>query len=205
MNTAVHLVVLTLGPVLFVVLLIGAAAGLVLGVLLVIDSARVMRWNHALNAWYSTQKAGDVLERSVEVKRAVYRWHRVAGVLVFAGALFTLDALIFGFKTTSLARAFRDLGSPWLLALLFETVRIFLIVGNLAAFFAAAVLIFRPSLLKGLETWGDRQYASWQSSLPLDAMRFQPDDFVRSKPRVVGALIVLGSLYVLLSLGLLIV
>jgi hypothetical protein len=205
MNTIVNLAVQTLGPVLYVVLLIGAAAGLVVGVMLLVDSARVMRWNLALNAWYSTDKAMNVLERPVEVKRVVYRWHRVAGVLVFAGALFTLDALVFGFKTTALARAFRDLGNPALLGLLFETVRIFLIVGNVAAFLAAALLVFRPSLLKGVEKWGDRQYANWQSSLPLDAMRFQPDEFVRSKPRLVGVLIILGSLYVLLSLGLLIV
>jgi hypothetical protein len=205
MNAIVNLLVHTLGPVLYAVLLIGAVAGLVLGIMLLIDSARVMRWNHALNAWYSTQKATDVLERPVEVKRAVYRWHRLAGVLVFAGALFTLDALIFGFKTAALARAFRDLGNPTLLGLLFETVRIFLIVGNLGAFLAAAVLVFRPSLLKGLETWGDRQYGDRQSALPLDAMRFQPDDFVRSKPRLVGILTTLGSLYVLLSLGLLLV
>jgi hypothetical protein len=164
-----------------------------------------MRWNHILNAWYSTRKAAEALERPVDVKRAVYRWHRVAGIIVFAGALFTLDALIFGFKTTALARALRDVGSPALLGLLFETVRIFLIVGNLAAFLAAAILVFRPSLLKGVEAWGDRQYGSWQSSLPLDAMRFQPDEFVRSRPKLVGVLIVLGSLYVLLSLGLLVV
>jgi hypothetical protein len=205
MNAIVNLAVHTLGPVLYVVLLIGAAGGLVVGVMLVVDSARVMRWNHALNAWYSTRKATDALERPVEVKRAVYRWHRLAGVLVFAGALFTLDALVFGFQTNALARSFRDLANPTLLGLIFETVKIFLIVGNFAAFLAAAVLIFRPSLLKGLEAWGDRQYGGWQSSLPLDAMRFQPDDFVRAKPRLVGALIVLGSLYVLLSLGLLIV
>jgi len=205
MNAIVNLAVQTLGPVLYIVLLIGAAAGLVLGIMLLVDNARVMRWNHALNAWYSTREAMAALERPVEVKRAVYRWHRAAGVLVFAGALFTLDALIFGLKTTAVARAFRDLGNPALLGLLLETVRIFLIVGNLAAFLAAAVLIFRPSLLKGLETWGDRQYGDWQSALPLDAMRFQPDDFVRSKPRLAGGLVILGSVYVLLSLGLLFV
>jgi hypothetical protein len=205
MKAFIDLAVQTLGPVLYVLLLIGAAVGLVVGIMLVVDSARVMRWNHALNAWYSTRKATDLLERPVEVKRVVYRWHRLAGVLVFAGALYTLDALVFGFNTNALARSFRDLANPALLALIFETVRIFLIVGNLAAFLAAAVLVFRPSLLKGLETWGDRQYGSSQSSLALDAMRFQPDEFARAKPRLVGGAIVLGSLYVLISLGLLLV
>jgi hypothetical protein len=39
----------------------------------------------------------------------------------------------------------------------------------------------------------------------LDAMRYQPDDFVRARPRLVGTLVTLGSLYVLVTLGLLLI
>jgi hypothetical protein len=34
-------------------------------------------------------------------------------------------------------------------------------------------------------------------------MRYQPDDFVRSQPRLVGCVLVLGSAYVLITLGVL--
>jgi hypothetical protein len=201
MKAIVELAVQTLGPVLYVLLLAGAALGLVVGVMLLVDSARVMRWNYALNKWYSTRKAMQALERPVEVKRFVYRWHRVAGALVFAGSLYTLDILVFGFNTSALVRIFRDLGNPAILGLVVETVRIFLIVGNIAALLAAAVLVFRPSLLKGLEAWGDRYYSSREATEALDVMRYQPDEFVRARPRTVGALVTLGSLYVLLTLG----
>jgi hypothetical protein len=33
-------------------------------------------------------------------------------------------------------------------------------------------------------------------------MHYQPDDFVRARPRVVGVLFTLGSLYTLFALGL---
>jgi hypothetical protein len=35
-------------------------------------------------------------------------------------------------------------------------------------------------------------------------MRYQPDDFVRNRPKLVGGLLVIGSLYVLLTLGVMI-
>jgi hypothetical protein len=35
-------------------------------------------------------------------------------------------------------------------------------------------------------------------------MRYQPDDLVRGRPRLVGGLLVLGSAYVLVTLGVLI-
>lgn len=201
MRTIVDLAFHTLGPVLHVLLIGGAVLGLVIGAMLLIDSARVIRWNYALNTWYSTRKGIRGLERPFDIKRPVYRWHRILGILVFAGAVYTLDALVYTFNTTALARIFRDLGSPALLTLVFEAARIALIVGNVAALLAAVVLVFRPSLLKGIEAWADRQYSARESTKPLEVMRYQPDEFVRARPKLIGTLIVLGSAYVLIALG----
>lgn len=202
MKTIVDLAFYTLAPVLYVLLLAGALLALVVGVLLIVDSARVMRWNYALNRWFSTRKALRPLDRQIDVKRVIYRWHRVLGVLVFAGAVYTLDVLVFKYQTGALVRVFRDLGRPALLELVFESVRILLIVGNVAALLAALVLCFRPSLLKGIEAWGDHHYSGRESTKPLDIMRYQPDDFVRARPRMVGVAVVIGSAYVLIALGL---
>jgi hypothetical protein len=202
MKPIIDLAVNTLGPVLYALLLGGAVLGLLVGVMLLADSARLMRWNSALNGWYSSRRAMGALDRQVDVKPTVYRWHRVFGVVLLAGALFTLDILVFGFKTSALVRAFRDLGNPALLSLVFEALRIFLIVGNVAGLVAAGVLVFRPSLLKGLEAWSDRQYSGREATERLDTMRFGPDNFVRTRPRLVGTFLVIGSLYVLVSLSL---
>ncbi len=204
MKAMIELLVHTLGPVLYVLLLGGAALGVVIGILLLVDGERVMRWNYVLNRWYSTRQAMRALDRPIDVKRPFYRWHRVLGLVVFAASLFTLDVLIFGFHTSALVRALRGTGDPALLALILDSARLFLIAGNVAALLAAAALIFRPSLLKGLELWGDRQYSVRVSTKPLDIMRYQPDDFVRNRPKLVGGLLVLGSLYVLITLGVLI-
>lgn len=205
MKPIIDLAVLTLAPVLYVLLLGGAVLGLIVGVTLLVDSERVIRWNTRLNRWYSTRQALRPLEQPIDVKRVVYRWHRVVGVLVFAGAIFTLDVLAFSYQTGALVRAFRGVGNPAILSIFFETLRIILIIGNVAGLLAAVILCFRPSLLKGVEALGDRQYSARATTKPLEVMRYQPDDFVRARPKVVGTLFALGSLYILFSLGLLLV
>jgi hypothetical protein len=203
MKAIVDLAVITLAPVLYVLLLGGAILGLVIGITLLVDSERVMRWNAALNRWYSTRQAFQKLEEPIDVKRVIYRWHRLAGLLVFAGAVFTLDVLAFTYKTGALVQAFRGVGNPVILGIVFETLRIVLIVGNVAALIAGAILCFRPSLLKGVEAVGDRYYSGREAMKPLEVMHYQPDEFVLGRPKLVGTLLTIGSAYVMVALGLL--
>ena len=203
MKAIVDLAVITLAPVLYVLLLGGALLGLVVGITLLFDSERVMRWNATLNRWYSTRQALRPLKQTIDVKRVVYRWHRVAGVLVFAGALFTLDVLAFSYQTGALVLVFGGPGNHPGLSIAFEALRIILIVGNVAGLAAAVVLCFRPSLLKGLEAAGDQQYSARAATKPLDVMHYQPDELVRARPKVLGTLFTVASLYVLFALGLL--
>jgi hypothetical protein len=205
MKAIVDLAVLTLAPVLYVLLLGGAVLGLVVGITLLVDSERVLRWNSTLNRWYSTRQAFHRLDEPIDVKRVVYRWHRIAGVLVFTGALFTLDVLAFSYQTGALVRAFHGLGNPAILGIVFEGLRIILIVGNVAGLVAAAILCFRPSLLKGVEAVGDRYYSGREAVKPFEAMHYQPDSFVQARPKLVGTLFTAGSLYILVALGLLLV
>ena len=69
MKAIIDLLVHTLGPVLYVLLLGGAVCGVVIGILLLVDSQRVMRWNYVLNRWYSTRQAMRSLERPIDLKR----------------------------------------------------------------------------------------------------------------------------------------
>jgi len=201
MKTAIALLVGVLGQTLFLTLLAGAALGLVIGIVLLVDSERVLRWNAHMNRWISTGNALSVLDRPRDIKRLIYRWHRVVGLLVIAGALYSVNVLAFGFGTEPLVRSFRDLASPTTLRLTVDTLKIFLIAGNNAAILAGIILCFRPSLLKEVEGWADRQYGARLANPNLDAPRYPPDEFVRAHPRLAGTLATLGSLFVLVSLG----
>jgi hypothetical protein len=201
MNTATALLVGVLGQTLFLTLVAGAALGLVIGILLLVDSERALRWNAYMNRWISTGNALSVLDRPRDIKRLIYHWHRVVGLLVIAGALYSVNVLAFGFGTEPLVRSFRDLASPATLRLTVDPLKLFLIAGNVAAILAGIILCFRPSLLKEVEGWADRQYGARLANPSLDAPRYPPDEFVRAHARLAGALATLGSLFVLVSLG----
>jgi hypothetical protein len=201
MKNLIDFLVAVLGPALYALLLMGAALGLLVGIFLILDSGRVFRWNASLNRWFSTEEAVRVFDKPRDVKRLIYRRHRVVGVVVVAGALYAMDVLLFRVQTGAVVRALNGVANPEGLRLIADSLRIFLIAGNAAALLAGLVLCFRPSLLKGLEVWADRQYAV-QSGKSLDQMNFVADEFVLRHPRLVGVLVAVGSLFVLVSLGL---
>jgi len=103
------------------------------------------------------------LDEPRDVKRAVYRVHRLAGILLFAGAIYALDRLWSSYARV-LARFTDGWGYAGLHGMLVETLWVFLLIGNAIALPASLLVVFRPSLLKGLERWADRFYGLRNSS-----------------------------------------
>ena len=103
------------------------------------------------------------LDEPRDVKRAVYRVHRLAGMALFAGALYALDRLWSSYERV-LARVADGWGYAGLHGMLLESLWLFLLIGNAIALPASLVVVFRPSLLKGLERWSDRFYGLRNSS-----------------------------------------
>jgi hypothetical protein len=202
MKGAVDFLVDIAGHTLLVALVLGAALGVVVGLALVFDSPRALRWNARLSRWISTREAMAPLDAPRDLKRFVYRGHRVVGVLVVAGALYSLDGLTFGFSTEALVRAFRDLGNQGVLGVAFDSARLFFLIGNLAALAAGVVLCLRPAALQRIEAWADRTYAP-RAGNRLDEMRFQPDQWVARHPRLAGIIALAGGGFILLRLGVL--
>jgi hypothetical protein len=198
MTTAIQFLGAIVLQTAYIVVLAGAALAVLLGILLLIDSPRVMRWNATLSRWVSTGEAMRSLDEPRDIKRFVYRNHRILGVLVVAGALYSLDVLTFGFHTGALARVFRGLANQSLLGMLLDTLRLFLIAANFLAVVAGLALAFRPSLLKGVEAWADRSYSP-RSGGRGDVMQFQPDQWVSAHPKIAGALVAAGGAFILLS------
>jgi len=201
MKAAIDLLVSVLGQALYILLLLGVALGLLVGILLLIDSQRVLRWNAYLNRWISTGESLRVLDQPHDLNRIVYRGHRILGLVVLAAALYALDVLVFNIQTRPLAHIFRDLANPATLQLFADGARWFLVAGNVLAILVGMILVLRPSLLKGVEGWTDRQYSPRLSSPNLDEPRYQPDEFVRAHLRLAGIVAAGGSLFALLSLG----
>ncbi len=183
------------------VALFGGIAGLLTGVALIFNSALVLRLSERMNVWVSTRQAMQLLEEPIEIERTVYRWHRLVGVLLLAGALFTLYVLLWRFKDPQVVDTLAKLLELGMAKWVAESLRVFFVAGNVAALAIAVVMIVRPSALKGVEAWANRQYSVRRSAHALELPRGGPDSLMRSRPRLLGVVLALAGLYVLVSLG----
>lgn len=183
------------------VALLGGVAGLLMGIALVFRSSLVARISQRMNVWISSRKAMRPLEKPIDIERAVYRWHRIIGAALLVGALFTLYIAVVRLHGPEMSFVFGKFVRPEIAKMLGQSLRIFLIVANGAALLIAAIVILRPSALKPLEVWANRQYSSRQATRAWEIPRNLVDPFVQANPRLTGTILALASLCVLLVLG----
>jgi hypothetical protein len=183
------------------VAMLGGLLGLITGILLILNNPLLFRIGERMNVWISTRQAMRGLDVPINVEASVYRYHRIAGVLIFLGAVYTLYVLVLRFKgpelVSILARLLRLQVAVWLA----DSLRVFLIVVNAAAAVIAVVMIARPSALKGLESWANRHYSARKATRQWEILRAGPDELVRAYPRTAGIALAIAGAYVFLSLG----
>jgi len=185
----------------FVFLLIGAIFALVAGLVLIFRSEIAIRAGERVNRWVSTRAALRPLEEHHSIARPLYRMHRLVGILICVGALYSLVVLGSPQGDIPIAKMLSSMAPKGLAVFASESLRIILLVGNFGALLFGLVFAVRPSALKGLEAWTDRQISGRKASKPLEQVHLSTDTFVRAHPRLVGVLVTAGSLYVMVNLG----
>lgn len=186
----------------FVFLVVGAAFALIAGLLLLLNSNLAFRIGEKLDRWVSTRAALRPLEKHHSIARPMYRMHRLTGALICAGSLYALAILGTPEGAAAMGKSLAGLSaSKYLSSWISDSLRIALLLGNAVAFLFGLVFMARPSLLKGLEAWADRSISGRQATKPLEQLHKPTDKFARAHPRIVGAFVTLGSIYVLVNLG----
>ncbi len=185
----------------FISLLVGAIVALAAGLLLVFSSERAFRISDLLNRWVSSRAALRPLEEHHSISRPLYRMHRLVGILICVGALYSLLVLGTSQGESAMLKSLAGLGPPRFSAWISESLLIIVLTGNLGALLFGLVFIVRPSALRGLEAWADRRISGRKATKPLEEIHVHVDRFTRARPRLVGAVVILGSLYVLANLG----
>jgi len=118
---------------------------------------------------------------------------------VLAGGLYILYVMLFAFKKKA---AVGDLSfglDPQIAAWLLDALGVVLVVSSLLALIIGVFLVVRPSVFKPIEEWGNRWYATEKSLRVMEAVHLKPDEAMIRNYRFVAALVVAGSLYVILS------
>jgi len=175
---------------------------LMIGAAITISPRLVFRVGESLNRWVSTDKIFDRLDAARPSERWVYRHHRLSGGLLTLGGAYVLYSFALAFDAAAAGRQMllfhSRTATEWLLNSLS-----FLNIGfSVVAMAIGVVIFFRPSLLKHLEQWANRWYGVDDSLKRLDVQLKAPDTWFRRRPRLLGVLIIGGSLYIVFSLSL---
>lgn len=178
-------------------LLGGCVVGIVAGLAMLINPDGVLRLNQYLSKWYSTERLSDALDKQRKVEREIYRHHRLAGALIVVGAIYTLYILNFAFSRQATAVILSDRDNFSLVEWLLDALVLAFNVGCLTALVVGVILMMRPSFLKGSESRLNRWVNTEKSMHTLDVMRHGLDHFIASHLRITGALVIVGSIYVI--------
>ena len=178
---------------------VGCVLSLLVGLWMLLKPDATLRLNQYFNRWFATDKLTAVLVSRHNIEGVLHRHHRFIGALVLCGSVYyLLYALLFSIKTKDLTSLlFHSWSEPmalWLAAALI----VILVAGNVFAVVVGAGLFFRPDLIANLEAWANKSYGSEKWQQALDAMRVHRRPLERHI-RLVGVLVVAGSLYALAS------
>ena len=174
----------------------GSVVGLLIGVGLLFKPERIAALNQRLSHWVSTRKIEAHLDRPRWTERFFYRHHRVTGSVLLLGAIFILYTFMFRYNARKIP-AFIAPGNWWLL----DALAGMLLVGSVVAALVGIIMLTKPSLLRDIETSTNRWISTEGLMKFFHTMRHSSDQFILRHRKVAGALIIAGSVFILVVLG----
>ena len=178
---------------------VGCVFGLIIGVWMLIRPESVLRLNQYFSRWFETGKLAAALDAPHSIDLAIYRRHRSVGALVLAGGLYILYVMLFAFNKKAAGGDLSYGLNPQITAWLLDALGVVLVLSSVLGLIIGFFLVVRPSVFKPVEEWGNRWYGTEKSLRVMEAMHLKPDEAMVRNYRIVAALVIAGSLYVLLS------
>ncbi|HEX5362706.1 MAG TPA: hypothetical protein VFW59_00395 [Gallionella sp.] len=178
-------------------LLVGAAVGIFVALLLIFRSELLGRINRVANRWVSTRHLDQALERSVSVEHWCYRHHQLLGALVCLGAVYIFAYFGLRFDKAFVMAHLAGLLPGVLLDVLLDALVLTALTGAVASLYVGLLLWLRPSLLRGTEEVANQWLSTRRAVRPLEIPRNQMDEFVARHAQRVGWWLLLGSLVLL--------
>lgn len=184
-------------------LMLGSIAGLLTGAVLIMRPDWMLRLSKYTNRWVSTRQLNRKLERTVNLNRWFYRHHQASGSLTLVGALWIIGFFTIAFdKPKALAALPKNaVIPPALMEGLLDALVLASLTGAVFAVIISLFMLLRPSLLRGFEQ-GANQWLSLRRALkPLEISHSGVDEYVFRHVRLMGVLLLFGSLYTLAGLA----
>lgn len=164
------------------VVLVFASVGFVVGIGLIVSSARTLRFFQVVNRWVSTRGAFRALDAPHSTEQFSHRHRRWVGWALIAGGVFATFGLVAGFNAAAVAAVFAKGDMGRLIAMVAEALRWFLIVGSIAGVVIGAMLCFFPEALASVERHANRWFTARNVVRGGDDMRLTLDKLVEAHP-----------------------
>ncbi len=174
-----------------------AALCFAIGLCLLLAPKRFLEMTSRFNRWISTDAAFDSLDRSRSAERHFYRRHLAVGAFVVLGSLYILYMFWVWYDPARVQPGLPVIYSPAASDWIYDSLVIMLRGAGVAGLVAGLVIGLRPSLLKRLESWGNRWIATDRWTKSLDRQQDLPPEWFPGRPRLFGIGITAGSLYIM--------
>ena len=176
-------------------LLVATAFALLYGVALLAAPSRTLRFNDVASRWFSTRSVQVALDKRHDLQRVIYRRHRWIGVLLLVGGSYVLWILLARYDPSVVVAPLKRSMSPRLASAILDAAWWLLVPANALAVVVGIVMFARPSLLRGVESFANREVSTEAVGTVLDGVYSAPDRLIRAHPRLTGVVIVVASLY----------
>jgi len=176
-------------------LLVATVFALVYGVALLAAPSRTLRFNDVASRWFSTSSVQDALNKPHDLQRLIYRRHRWIGVLLLVGGGYVLWILLARYDPALVAAPLKRSLSPRLAGAILDAAWWLIVPANALAVIVGIIMFARPSLLRGVESFTNREVSTEAVGTMLDGVYSAPDRLIRTYPRLIGIVIVIASLY----------
>lgn len=181
----------------FLVLLgCGAIVGILFGAGMLLKQEQVLRLNQYFSHWVSSEKLETQLDRPHWTERFFYRHHRPVGAGLLIGAMVVLYTFLISYNSRRIS-AFIAPGYLWLLDALLGL----LLIGSVFAAIVGLIVLTRPSLLREIEKSTNRWIVTESLVKWFNGMHYSFEQSTFRHRKLAGVLLIIGSAYVLISLG----
>jgi hypothetical protein len=169
---------------------VGGAALLAFGLSLIFNSSGTLRFVEYMNRWVSMRGASKSLEVPRDTRHAVLKYRYLFAVIFVTGGIYASYGLLLEFNAVAVIKLLGlEKMHPNAAGWLVDSLRWFLVAGNLAAIVAGIMLAFFPDRVAKLEAQAGRWISMRQATKGADDMKIKLDSWVAVYPRAIGAAI----------------
>ncbi len=182
--------------------LLGGTALLAFGISLLVNSAGALRFIERMNRWVSMRGASKSLEVPRDTRHLVLKYRYLFAVIFVTGGIYAGYGLLMQFNAGAVIKLLgltqmNANAAGWLV----DSLRWFLVAGNLAAIAAGIMLAFCPDRVAKLEAQAGRWISVRQATKGADEMKIKLDSWVAVYPRAIGAAIAVFGLVMVGTFG----